>query len=854
MNQYAETVEKNNGYLYILRRTVPPWRWRENLDELVRICPKYGIDEVCIKIDTGTFTHYYPSFEWLENYRKILLQIKKELNEAGVNYSLNPNVTQGHGDRGRNICKQHPDWPMCTNPDGTHATDCACNIGRGWRDYIRKQWTIYAETRPVSIWMEDDLRTFNHGPAGIGCFCREHIRRFNERLGSHYTREELVEKIFASGAPDLLRVQWLEFLNEMTLEVMRMCEETVHKISPETIFGLMSSGPDAHVAEGRDWQAMYRVMSADGKYPVLSRPPLGNYSEAGLPGLCGTSTQILMTRSVFGNACIEEGEIENFPYTGYSKTNTFLCLQNSVAIGCGNDAVTLNLFDHCGTPMSATEDILQALSCGKGYLNTLKSAIQPRGKDRGVRVYFHPDSGKSKRLDARTRNFFGDVGATLEILKMLGIAATINEDAVTVLAGQSIRSAPDDEILRILRRTCIVASARLESLPFQQVEKRERLRGGSELRKILRGHNRRICKETVAVGIAHAVCGKTSGVRRCGNQFAAGTHAERRRAGDGTVCRGFRREAVFRASQCRRSFPHAVTETVDELLRMLNPASDLKSLQRRPDSRVHEIQNEFPRAVSACRNNRGSFQRFAVCKNNPPADIVLHENRLGTGAPSEFPAKRNDLVANCGNQQGEFVGTDMRMAEITDLAGSAEFDEGIKDIADAPVADPGIKFPVGPCSRAAFPEQEVALFVQLARGVKVGNVLMTAVHVLAAFQNDGFASRLRKNQRAEKPGGAGADHQRIHKSVSALEVRSAVIHFSRCRNQRIDRLRAILNGCDKRVNQFQFRLMAGVNTALENFISENIGSLDSAPRGNVTLKLMINGRGKSLDVKRKIFH
>ena len=93
MNQYAETVEKNNGYLYILRRTVPPWRWRENLDELVRLCPKYGIDEVCIKIDTGTFTHYYPSFEWLENYRKILLQIKKELNEVGVNYSLNPNAS-----------------------------------------------------------------------------------------------------------------------------------------------------------------------------------------------------------------------------------------------------------------------------------------------------------------------------------------------------------------------------------------------------------------------------------------------------------------------------------------------------------------------------------------------------------------------------------------------------------------------------------------------------------------------------------------------------------------------------------------------------------------------------------------
>ena len=51
MNQYVETVRKNNGYLYVLRRTLPPWRWRENLSELVRLCPKYGIDEVCVKID-----------------------------------------------------------------------------------------------------------------------------------------------------------------------------------------------------------------------------------------------------------------------------------------------------------------------------------------------------------------------------------------------------------------------------------------------------------------------------------------------------------------------------------------------------------------------------------------------------------------------------------------------------------------------------------------------------------------------------------------------------------------------------------------------------------------------------------
>ncbi len=468
MNHYAEQVRRNNNYLYIMRRTIPPWCWRETLDELVRLCPNYGIDEVCVKIDTGTFTHYFPDMEWLKNYQQILFQVKKELNAVGINYSLNPNVTQGHGDRGRNIDKLHPDWPMCTNPDGTHATDCACNMGAGWRDYIRKQWTLYAETNPVSIWMEDDLRTFNHGPVHTGCFCSEHIRRFNETCGTNYTRAELVKKIFAPGSPDPVREQWLKFLNQGTLEVMELCEKTIHAVSPDIIFGLMSSGPDSHAAEGRDWKAIYQIMSAGGKYPVLSRPPLGNYMENGLIGLGGTSTLITMTRSVFGNECLEEGEIENYPYTGYSKSNTFLNLQNTVAIAAGNDALTMNLHDHCGTPMAATEDILQALAAHKEYLSTLKCGVQPRGRDRGVRVYFSGSAGKTKHLEERDGHQLFDHSATasLEMLKQLGIAATVEsgESSVTLLAGQSIRGASESEIRGILAGGAFVDAVAFRTL------------------------------------------------------------------------------------------------------------------------------------------------------------------------------------------------------------------------------------------------------------------------------------------------------------------------------------------------------------------------------------------------------
>ena len=455
--EYAEQLQRND-YLYILRRTLPPWNWRTGLDELKIMCQKYRIDEVCIKIDTGTFTHYFPNEAWLLNYQKILFAVRDELSEIGVNYSLNPNVTQGHGDRGRHIDRLHPDWPMITGPDGRHATDCACNSSSGWREYIRRQWTIYAETRPALIWIEDDIRTSSHGPVTQGCFCTEHLRRFNEKHGTEYSREEINAKVMAPGTPDPLRSKWVEFLGEITAEMVQLAEETVHAVSPETIIGLMSSGPTFHTTEGRDWQDLYRIMAGSEGRPVASRPPLGNYKEFNLTGLIATATSSRLTRRAFGRPTLEEGEIENYPYTGYSKSNAFLRLHNSVAVASGCAALTLNLFDHCGTPMAVTEDILQTIAADKNYLSALKSRVQPVGENKGIGLYYHPDSAKLKELGGacHAENLRGETANAAELLQILGFAVTFEPAPVTVLTGQDIRCASKDEIESLFSKAVLV--------------------------------------------------------------------------------------------------------------------------------------------------------------------------------------------------------------------------------------------------------------------------------------------------------------------------------------------------------------------------------------------------------------
>ena len=49
--------KENPAAWYSLRRTLPPWRFGETLADLLELAPRFGIDEVIVKIDTEEFSH-----------------------------------------------------------------------------------------------------------------------------------------------------------------------------------------------------------------------------------------------------------------------------------------------------------------------------------------------------------------------------------------------------------------------------------------------------------------------------------------------------------------------------------------------------------------------------------------------------------------------------------------------------------------------------------------------------------------------------------------------------------------------------------------------------------------------------
>lgn len=453
-----------NKAWYALRRTLPPWSWENNLRELVEDCPRYGIDEVIVKVDTEEFSHHILSVEWLRQYQPILFRIRDELANIGVVFSINPWVTLVHGDRGRNCRALFPDINFMVGHDGAQCIDCACPLSAGWRRHTAALWRLYAETKPDILWVEDDIRTFNHHPVDWGCFCDEHLALLRQRVGETVSREQLVRAILQPGAPHPFRRQWLDLQADVMVETAGILERAVHEVSPKTKMGLMSSGPANHAVEGRRWHAFAKALAGAAEF--ASRPPLGNYSEEHLKGLYYTVNSLRLTRYVLPPRTIELTEVENCPFTQYNKSTTFTFLQSAVCFSLGAHGLTMNLFDHCGTPMRETPEILETLGATKPYLRAIQKKCLAEGTSAGIRILHHDDASRMKRLspgaaysDLRPNSYGWE-----NLLQGLGFAVTYDSSHLLAISGQTIRCFSRDDILSFLKQGVLCDLSAAETL------------------------------------------------------------------------------------------------------------------------------------------------------------------------------------------------------------------------------------------------------------------------------------------------------------------------------------------------------------------------------------------------------
>jgi len=116
--------------------------------------------------------------------------------------------------------------------------------------------------------------------------------------------------------------------------------------------------------------------------------------------------------------------------------------------------VTMNLFDHAGTPMEQEPEFGRMLAAKKPYLEGLARRARQPGVYRGIQLLYHERESYHKRLGkgADYGALGADGSATMTMLESHGLPTTYEKGNVVATSGQQLRAFSDDEIRDLLSR------------------------------------------------------------------------------------------------------------------------------------------------------------------------------------------------------------------------------------------------------------------------------------------------------------------------------------------------------------------------------------------------------------------
>lgn len=321
---------------------------QERIDDLVNHCKTFGFDNVMLMLNTEEFNLGHITISeakpWIEMFKKA----SQKLRDNGISVSLNNWIEIGHCDRGRGL-KEGQDFTLFTDINGKKSSMVACPLCENWRAYQTELIRYFVrELEPDTYWIEDDFRIHNHAPlSDIGCYCERHMALYNKKLGTNYTREEFIKKVFAKGECNPERQAFLDVNRETMVELADVLSRAVKQERPETDIALMSSRPFSHALEGRDWVSLFDALSQGGKRINRIHLPYGelngkeyiykfNCISMGIRALSGGDDVIILPETEHGTS------------STYLKSARFLRFGLESSIPLVTSGMTYSIYDFVG--------------------------------------------------------------------------------------------------------------------------------------------------------------------------------------------------------------------------------------------------------------------------------------------------------------------------------------------------------------------------------------------------------------------------------------------------------------------------------------------------------------------------
>lgn len=443
-----------SSYRYLFRFCCDPQRdYKPELQVLRQFVQDMGADDVMVFCNVQELNTGHTTEAEQHQYLQLLQEVRGVLPE-GVTLSVNQWHSLMHMDQGKHL---HPgqDFRLMCDVDGREATLCVCPACGDWLNYIAGLYVNYASIQPFCLWVEDDFRFHNHAPLRWGgCFCADHMQRFSRAAGKEVSTQAFVKAILQPGAPHPYRSIWLDACQADLLAASKVIGEAVDAVAPEARVGLMSSVPQVHAAEGRDWAGILSNL-AQGK-PLVLRIHLPAYSEVAPSAYMQAFNQVSLLNRAFLPPEVEVyPELENFPYSLHTKSRAFTRFQLLSALPLNVRGSTIDLFDLNGSGIVANEGWQEMFADLHPTLDRLQKTGVFGARKLGVKLLVNPNSsytlhtrhGKDMEelypSETLFAALFGAFGISFEYVTEIG---QLPADSVVAACGQVLRNYPPEEI------------------------------------------------------------------------------------------------------------------------------------------------------------------------------------------------------------------------------------------------------------------------------------------------------------------------------------------------------------------------------------------------------------------------
>ena len=421
---------------------------------LADLCAKHKIEEVVLFIAAEEWNNGLLSRKEEDIWFKTIQEAKHILENSGLEVSLNPWMTSLHCARWRKFPAGRKFQPM-VSPSGKISKASASFADPEWREYLCDLYGRFASLGFRVLWVEDDFRYHNHDPLDWGGgFEPAILHRFHRKVRKQVSREALLDAILKPGAPHPWRSIWMETWRETKLEVAKSLAEAVSSKSPEpSKIGLMSSSPAMHSAEGRNWEKLFKAFMIDGA--VAHRPHFQHYSETTGQEIVYSFCMLDVQRDLRPENCEVAPEIENFPFTAWTKSDSLSWAHMAVAQLFASDALLLDVFPFSGNPANSEPEIWSMLDRCRPALKWIGDHFTKDLQTRGVGIpwrqnaqeLIHTEKGLSvSELHAPDCT----IHPASEFLMQYGIAVSHRQQETNAVFGRLAWTFSDDELCNLM--------------------------------------------------------------------------------------------------------------------------------------------------------------------------------------------------------------------------------------------------------------------------------------------------------------------------------------------------------------------------------------------------------------------